>query len=288
MFFRRLLSHIVISCAVFLLVATYFIWVIDATLLNSKALNASLKNAGVPSAIASALPEKIATNNNEVDPEIKAKIAQIVTPEYVERKINETVNSTTNFIRNGQPQPTIILTDFPGKIREAKIDISEEEAAKFDKPLEINQSGALDKIPHYYQKFELAKYFGIFLFLVLIGLEWIVAEKDKKLRRVGRIFLHAGIWFLLFWLSIVLIPTKVIDKLNSNQSTDPLQQVGISIVDAVRSLLTPQLLGAAVVCIMFAVIIYMLRHGKKHLQTIQEVPTARIRSKAMAKLPTRQ
>ena len=180
------------------------------------------------------------------------------------------------------------MTDFPGKIREAKIDISEEEAAKFDKPLEINQSGALDKIPHYYQKFELAKYFGIFLFLVLIGLEWIVAEKDKKLRRVGRIFLHAGIWFLLFWLSIVLIPTKVIDKLNSNQSTDPLQQVGISIVDAVRSLLTPQLLGAAVVCIMFAVIIYMLRHGKKHLQTIQEVPTARIRSKAMAKLPTRQ
>lgn len=289
MFFRRLSSHLIITCAVFCLVATYFIWVIDATFLNAAALNKALVSSGVPSAIATTLPDTLDTGENgqKPDAEMKAKIAQVVTPAYVEHKIKEVTTSLITFVRNGQPQPVVELTDFPTQIREAGIEMNEEEAAKFDKPIELNQSGSLDKLPKYYQTFELAKYFGIMLFLILLGVEWLVAEKGKKLRRIGRVFLHAGIWFAIFWASTVFIPSRVLKQLNKDPNAGSVQKVGAAVVDTLQSLLTPQLLGAAIVCLVFAAIIYVLRHGKKHLDTIQEVPTARIRSSAMAKMPTR-
>lgn len=289
MFFRRLSSHLIITCAVFCLVATYFIWVIDATFLNTKALNNALVSAGVPSALASTLPDKLTENKDSQvqDPLVKAKITQIVTPEYVERKLKETTSALITFVRNGQPQPVVELNDFPGQIRAAGIDIGETEAANFDKPIQLNQSGSLDKVPKYYQNLELAKYFGIILFLTLLGVEWLVAEKGMKLRRIGRVFLHAGLWFLLFWLTVVFVPSRLLNQVSSDPNSGSIQKVGAAMVDTLQLLLTPQLLGAAVVCLMFAIIIYILRHSKKHLQTIQEVPTARIRSSAMAKMPTR-
>lgn len=289
MFFRRLSSHLIITCAVFCLVATYFIWVIDATFLNATSLNKALVSSGVPSAIATTLPDKLemGEDGKVADAEMKAKITQVVTPAYVEHKIKEITTSLITFVRNGQPQPVVELTDFPTQIREAGIELSEEEAAKFNKPIELNQSGSLDKLPKYYQTFELAKYFGIILFLVLLGVEWAVAEKGKKVRRIGRIFLHAGIWFALFWTAVVFIPSRLLQQLSKDPNASSLQDVGSAMLQTLQSLLTPQLLGAAIVCFVFAAIAYILRHGKKHLETIKEVPTARIRTPAVAKMPTR-
>ena len=288
MVIRRILSHAFIACAVFCLVATYFIWVIDATFLNSKALNAALNDAGVPSAVASYIPDKLVEGTEQkLDEQTHAKIAQIITPSYVQKKMNEATSSIIAYVRNGEPTPQIQLKDFAAQLRDAGLDISQEQAAQFDNPILLSPNGELSKIPDYYKKLDLIKYFGIVLFIILISFEWIVTEKGKKLRRLSRIFLHSGLWFLLFWLSLVFIPQRLVSNMTNDPATSDAAALSLTIIDTLKRLLTPQLLGAAVVCLLIAAIMYALRHVKHHVDTINEVPTARIRSQAVAKLPTR-
>lgn len=289
MFIRRVLSHILIASAVFFLVATYFVWVIDATFLNGKQLSNAFVTAGLQSALATTLPEKMAKAEGSlpVDPVMKAKIAQTITPLYVEAKLKQATTTVLTFVRNGQPQPTIDIKDFVLLVNDAGIQIDNEQVANFKKPVLLNESGGLDNLPKYYQKLEYAKYFGIAIFLVILCIEWFVAERGKKLRKIGRIFLHSGLWFTLFWLTVVFLPSKLIDNINKGPGADPMQAVGVAMVKTMQLLLTPQLLGAAVVCFVVAAIIYISQHGKSHLQTIKEVPTARIRSSTVAKMPTR-
>ncbi len=72
---RRLLAHVLITLAVLSLVATYFIWVVDATILNTSKLSGELQKSGVSSEIAAVLVERTTREMPEADKEQnKAKV----------------------------------------------------------------------------------------------------------------------------------------------------------------------------------------------------------------------
>lgn len=283
---RRLLSHLLISLAVLCFIATYFMWVIDATVLNAKKLTGELRKNGVPSALANVLVDRAVEEMPEQDKEAnRPKVAQVLTAKYVDRKLTEIADTLSTYMKKGNPQPSINLTDFPGQIRAAGISLTEEQAARFDEPIQLNKGGDLNAIPQLYKTFSIAKYAGLILCIVLIVAEWFVSPVGIKLRRTGRVFLHTSLWFFVTWLGLIFFPSRVVTDGKIVGSNTSLHMLAESVVTTIRHLFSLQLLTFAIVMGVCAVIFYVLRHTRTHLEKIKDVPTARIRSRTQVKLP---
>ncbi len=284
---RRLLAHVLITLAVLSLVATYFIWVIDATILNTNKLSGELQKSGVSSEIAAVLVERTTREMPEAEKEQnKAKVAQVITPKYIDKKIRESADALVTFMKNGSPQPTLDLTDFPGQVRAAGVMLSDEEAAKFDEVIAFNENESLNWMPRAYGILGKAKYAGIVLFALLIIAELFISPVGTKLQRTGRIFLHTSIWFFALWLSVIFVPFQLASKAKQSTGDDPTLHALIdAVLDTICGLFSVQFLGFAIVCAVVAGVLYMLRHARKHIDKIKEVPTARIKSRKQVKLP---
>ena len=273
---RRLLSHLLITLAIFTLVATFYIWFLDSVILNPGKLVPVLKDAGVPSAIATLLPEKATQDAKpEERAEMKAKIAQVVTPEYVNTKMTAIATSVTTFMRDGEPQPVVDLSDFPTQLRASGIEVGSDIDKTFSTPIELNKQGNLDKLPQAYKTFKLLKIAGIVLFAVLLIAEWFAAARGEKLKRVGRIFLHTSIWFFVFWGAIVLLPSRLLPQLKQSVNDTSVNQLIDAVANAVKHLFGDYFVSFAVICGIIAIILYVLRKTTKHVQEIQAVPAAR-------------
>ena len=282
---RRLFSHLLIWLAVFCLTATFFIWVIDAAVLSPAKLVPALRSANVPAAVANAIPDMATKQNDSGKPaspaeiaDMKAKIASVITPAYVDKKLQNIVDATTTFLKQGTPEPTLDLSDFPAQLR-ASGALKPGDGADIDKnfatPIELNKNGKLNKLPTAYKMFKMLKYAGVLLFLVLLTTEWFVAERGKKLQRAGRIFLHAGLWYGLFFVLLIMVPAnflpKIKDKVNQGAS------VSILIDDfakGIQTLFGQYFLGFAITCLAIAAALYVARHGHKHVGHIKAVPDA--------------
>ncbi len=283
---RRLLAHVLITLAVLSLVATYFIWVIDATILNTNKLSGELQKSGVSSEIAAVLVERTTREMPEAEKEQnKAKVAQVITPKYIDKKIRESADALVTFMKNGSPQPTLDLTDFPGQVRAAGVMLSDEEAAKFDEVIAFNENESLNWMPRAYSILGKAKYAGILLFILLIIAELFISPVGTKLQRTGRIFLHTSIWFFVLWLSVIFVPFQLASKAKESMGDPTLHALIDAVLDTISGLFSVQFLGFAIVCAVVAGILYMLRHARKHIDKIKEVPTARIKSRKQVKLP---
>lgn len=273
---RRLLSHALISLAVVCLVATFYIWLLDNVLLNPSKLVPALKDAGVSAAIANILPEK-ATEDAKPDEreDMKAKISQVVTPDYVNEKLQAIAASVTTYMRQGTPQPIIDISDFPAKLRASGVEVGNDIDKNFAKPIELNKEGKLDKLPQAYKLLKLVKIAGLALFVVLLLLEWWVAARGEKLKRVGRVFLHSAVWFGLFFISIVVIPNMLAPKIKESINDANSNALVESVIKAVQKLFGQYVLAMFIACAVLAVSLYLMRHGKKHIQAIQETPLAK-------------
>lgn len=325
---RRLLSHLLITLAIFSLTATFFIWVVDATILNPQTLTKALQDGGVPSAIATVIPEQASKQDNSndcqgqqsnqpngqqnnqpgtqqgnqpsggqqnnscqpTDPakkaqdqaDMKAKIAAVVTPDYVNQKLTGITSSVITFMKNGSPEPVVDLTDFPAKLRASGVEVGSDIDKNFNKPIEINNNGSLNVLPKAYSILKLAKYAGAVLFVLLLVAEWFVAAKGNKLHLIGRIFLHAAFWYTVYWAAIVVVPShllpKLKDKVNAGASTNTLID---AVTKSVQHLFAQYFLAFAIVCWVLAIALYLARHVRKHVDQIQAVPAAKGKAKPL-------
>lgn len=283
---RRLLSHLLITLAVLCLVSTYFVWVIDATLFNPSKLTDELRKSGVSSEIATVLVDKSVQNMPAEEREItKAKVAQVITPKYIEKKLKEASGALVTFMKNGSPQPSLDLTDFPGQVRAAGVDLSDDEAATFDKPIEFNAEEQLNWLPRAYIMLSNVKYAGIALFIVLITAEWFVSPVGQKLNRIGRVFLHTSVWFFTLWLTLIFIPAQLSPQAKDAVNDDALNLLVDNVLRTISSIFSVQFLGFAIVTGAIAATLYTLRRARRHIEKINDVPTARIKSRKQVQLP---
>ncbi len=282
---RRSLSHFLISIAVFVLTATVFIWIIDGRVLNNDILSDELRKAGVSQELSDIIPEIATTeakdnlqknmplvvqNNleeqvsNSEEQLIKDTIKKVVTAEYVETKISVISASIITFVREGEPNPIIDLSDFPEEVKKSvgaeqinTADLDEQ----FAKPIQLNEQGDLDNVHSIYKIFSLMKYVGLGLFVLIMLIEWFVAEKGKKLQRISRVFLYAGMWFALYWGLIVLVPYVFGDALRSSvQGEFDASGLIDAVVKAVQGLFAGYFLTFAVGFLSVAFVLYLIRH----------------------------
>ncbi len=267
---RRLLSHLLITLAVFSLIGVFFVTFIDYGVLNSEKLVGSLKDANVPEALATAVPEIASGDKGDVsdeeEAEMKEKISKVVTPAYVIEKLETITTSLISFMRDGEPQPVLDVSDFPQMLRDSGVDVGGDLDKNFAVPIQLNKDGTLDSIPDFYKTFSLVKLAAILLCLGLFTAEWFVAQKGEKLERIGRIFLHSGLWFFVIYGIVVLVPGRVSSKITSEIDNPAVVDLVNSVINAVQSLVTSFLLPFAVVCAVLAVVFYAVRHMKKQEQ----------------------
>lgn len=286
---RRLLSHLLISLAIFSLVATFYVWFIDSVILNPSKLVPVLKEEGVPSAIASVLPEQA---SKDADPaevaDMRAKIAQVVTPEYVSEKITVISTSITTFIKNGEPQPVLDLSDFPAQLRASGVEVGEDLDKNFAEPIELNKNGNLDTLPDAYKTFKLFKILGIVIVFALLIAEWFVAAKGEKLKRVGRVFMHTAIWFFVFWALIAFLPSKVLPRLKANIPEENIHQLVDAVAKSIQHLFGDYFLSFAIVCAVIAAILYIIRYvGKHYFAPVAAAPVTATQKKPASPVQTK-
>lgn len=287
---RRFLSHLLITLAIFSLLATFFIWVFDATVLNPTNLNNALKNGGVPSAIATILPDKAVSGDSNSDKsETKAKIAAIVTPDYVNTKLSAISTSVITFMKDGKPEPVLDISDFPAKLQANGVQVGDDINKNFSKPVELNKNSALDVLPKYYKFFKLAKYLGVVLFVLLLIAEYFVANKGDKLHLFGRIFLHAAVWSTLWWVVIVAVPAHALPVLKTKIGADVADSTLIdAVVKSIQHLFSVYFLSFAIICWVLALALYLARHARKHVNKIQAVPDTKSATSKPKTLPNKR
>jgi hypothetical protein len=327
---RRLLSHLLITLAIFSLSMTFFIWVIDMTVLTPTNLTKALRDGGVPSAIANVIPEQAAKGEEEdncqngpqnmqqsgqpgipqntgcepkvkteqdkrEEAEMRAKIAAVVTPDYVDQKLSSVVTSLIGYIKNGSPNPVIDLSDFPAKLRENGVNVGEDIDKSFSKPIELtfdtvgtdneinlSFSSPIASLPKFYRVLNFAKYIGIALCVLLLTAEWFAAAKGDKMHLMGRIFLHVAFWYTVWWGVLVIVPNLLLPRLkNSIQGGDGVDNLIDALSKSVQGLLSKYFLSFAIVCWIVAIALYAIRHARKHVDKIQSVPAAKGKAKPL-------
>ncbi len=262
---RRLLSHLLIGLAVFILTATFFMWTVDSRVLEPSALNGELRKAGVAQELAKLMPEIVTADKETSNPEevedMKNKISQAVTADYVDQKITEITTSILTFVRNGEPQPVISLSDFPERLKALGVETDGDFADEFAKPIQLNEEGKLDNINKGYETFKLVKYAGLALFIILMLFEWFVAEKGQKLKRTSRVFLYAGVSYLIYWVALVVAPGRLSSTLqNSVEANYDTTGLIDSVLKAIQGLFSGYFLMFTIACLGIALLLYVIRH----------------------------
>jgi hypothetical protein len=266
---KRFLSQFLMNLAVFLLTSTLFIWTIDARVLNSEVLNDEFAKAGVSQELTRLLPDMLTSGQSDATQEeikdIKDKVSGAIQDEYVQQKVDSITSSILGFMKGDVQQPVIDLRDFPEQLRARGVDVDDEFAKNFEEPIEINKDGNLNPVSDGYNIFSTLKYVGLVLFAIVLLLEWFVTEKGKKLKRVGRIFLYSGLWFLLYWGLIILLPKVFGDSLRSSvQANYDASGLIDAIIKAVQGLFANVFLTYAAVCLAISLVIYAIGHFTKN------------------------
>jgi hypothetical protein len=263
---NRFVSHVLIGMATFVLCATFFMWTLDSRVFNAEVLNGELRKAGVGSEFASLMPEVITAEESATDLEkatMKDNIARSVDAFYVEGKLTGISESLLAFMKGSANEPLIDLSDFPDRLAANGIEVDEEMRSEFAKPIKLNEDGNLNVVPDTYRAFRAAKFAGLAVFGGLLLIEWLVSEKGKKLRRISRIFLYAGVSYLIYWLLLRLAPSRLGPVLENNvQAEYDVSALINAILEALNGLFSAYFLSFALACFAVAAVLYAIRHFK--------------------------
>ncbi len=240
-------------------------WTVDNRVLEPGVLSGELRKAGVSQELSNLMPQIITAESD--DPvekgDMAVKVSQAVTVDYVERKILQISDSVLMFVKAGEPQPVVDLSDFPNQLATAGVDVGDDIKDKFDEPIQLNKNGNLDKVTDAYKIFGYIKYAGIALFAALLLLEWYISERGKKLRRVSRIFLYAGVSYLIYWGILFAAPGRLATTLQKNvQAEYDTTALIDAVLKAIRGLFGAYFLSFAVVSLGIALVLYIIRHYK--------------------------
>lgn len=263
---KRFLSHALIGVAVFILTATFFMWTVDDRVLEPGVLSGELRKAGVSQELSDLMPQIVTTESDSSMDEkndMMAKVSQAVTAEYVDQKITQISNSVLTFVKAGEPQPVIDLSDFPNRLSSVGVNVDDEFKDKFNDPIRLNEDGQLDGVTKAYEIFGMIKYAGIALFIAIMLLEWWVSPRGQKLRRISRVFLYAGLSYLLYWGILIAAPGRLASKLQQSvQANYDTSALIDAVLKAVQGLFSAYFLGFAVTSLTIALVLYVIRHYK--------------------------
>jgi hypothetical protein len=262
--FKRLLSHLLIGLATFTLTATFFMWTIDSRLLEPTVLNGELQKAGVFEEFTNLLPQIVTPDEQATEQEkqdMAQKISKAIDADYVHDKLLAVSTSLATFMKSGEPDPKLDLSDFPDRLMMNGVEAGDDIQSKFKDPVELNKDGKLDMIPKVYKTFSMVKWAGVFVFAGLLLLEWLVVEKGKKLRRVSRVFLYAGVSYLIYWGLLVGAQGKLGPVLQKNVSAS-YDTTGLitAILKAINGIFSAYFLSFALGCFAITVTLYAIRH----------------------------
>ncbi len=169
--FKRLLSHLLIGLATFTLTATFFMWTIDSRLLEPTVLNGELQKAGVFEEFTNLLPQIVTPDEQATEQEkqdMAQKISKAIDADYVHDKLLAVSTSLATFMKSGEPDPKLDLSDFPDRLMMNGVEAGDDIQSKFKDPVELNKDGKLDMIPKVYKTFSMVKWAGVFVFAGLL------------------------------------------------------------------------------------------------------------------------
>ncbi len=274
---KRLLSHVLIGFATFILTATFFMWTIDARVLEPSVLTGELRKAGVSQELSNLMPQIVTTESDAglaEKEDMMMKVSEAVSAQYVDQKIMQISDSILMFVKAGEPQPVIDLSDFPNRLSSVGVNVDDEFKESFNDPIELNEEGTLDGVTKAYELFGMIKYAGIVLFAAIMLLEWWVSPRGQKMKRISRVFLYAGLSYLLYWTILVFGPEVVAGKLQesvqANYDTSALIE---AVMKAVQGLFSAYFLSFVFACFAVATLLYAIRHYRDNdvIPTKQEV-----------------
>lgn len=280
--FKGFLSFIVTNLAIAVITLSLFAWMIDSTILQPRALLPALQKSGTPAAIAKAIPDSIETNATPADAAmIKEKVTAVVTEQYVNEKLTAIVTTFTSYIKTGKPEPSIDLSDVPAKLMATGTPVPPELVQKLSQPITItdkNATNSFANIRRLYQAMQMIKVFGPIVSIVLLAIDWLLAEKGRKTIRLGNIFASLTFWSGLYWFAVTKMPAVLDDKLANKGGTQgaAMTAIGTSIIHGLSGLFAHYLLVFTAVSAVGAFLFYSLHFILKALNK----PKAQITAKA--------
>lgn len=269
-------------------------WVLNNRVFDPETLNAELRKAGVVEEFTNLLPQIITPEGDRPDEEqdeFAEVVDEIMTVSYVDKKISELNTSVITFIKDGEPDPVLDLSDLKQEFEDRGIELEEEvrdrvpesvnneefenfigseevqqeiekESEEFSfEPINLNEEGSFDTAHRVYEIFSLLSVLGIVVFAGLMLLEWFVAEKGKKLRRLSRVFLYAGLSYAIYWGLIVALPrwgAPYVDR--TVQAEYDTSGLVTAVLQAIEGLFAFYFLVFAAVGIGITVVLYLIRH----------------------------
>lgn len=290
---KKLLSVAVVNAAVLMITLSFMAWVFDSTLLDASALTRALKENGVAKAIADAIPEMAKPEeqrgpNGEILPEdiaetakIKETISKSIDEPYIQKKIDSVVTSVIGYIKTGNPQPVLDLSDFPARIESATGEVPVELKEELSKPINLTEkvdAKALSSVRQGYDGLKLFKIIGPIIAVILLIFEWLLTQKGKRLGKTAWVFIAAGLWGMLWWLVISRAPDILMTKVEANQEAEK-SMVAIvdSLLNSLSSLLSQRFLQFGIACIAVAGILLLVRFilGRRSKSDAVSVASAR-------------
>ncbi len=261
---KALLSFIVTNLAIFVLTTSFLAWAVDASLLQPDKLLPALEKSGTSEAIAEAIPRLIVAEDGQGDVVtdlVTQKITEVTTEEYVNEKLKGVVISITTYIKEGEPEPRLDLTDLPDKLGMTGVEVPPEIAKNTNQPISLvepNKENPLTGLRKGYQTLQLVKIGGLIVGLLLLVIDWFLAGRGRKAIRFTAIFLSLAFWSGVYYFVISYIPGLVVGRFDRSPQGAAMEKIATSILDAISLLLAGYFKTFALTCLALGVICLVL------------------------------
>ncbi len=188
---------------------TALVFILDGTLLNSKFLSQKAQVAGIYTDLAADLPQALAGSNTD----IKNVLSDVITPDYVQTKLDDYLASLEQHYRRGAEAPDLTLGDLGPAIEERGYELTPPLTQLINTPIikAPTSHGLLDQI---YQGVGRLKVIGPLLIAVLAVL-LIFMGHAKRTHTIVRVLLESSAAMVLAYVLWLALPGLLTQALSS-------------------------------------------------------------------------
>lgn len=241
------LSKLISGLLATVLFAVTLSWVLDSTVFNAQFMKSRAQEANLYQGVAEQLPQLVTSGGQRTDDPNAVRtqelLKSVVTPEYVQNKLEPFLDSLETYLRGEGPPPVLDLTDLGRQATAAGLDVPPDTA--LTKPTAIfapKEGSRSEEGPHpILRLMQAVLRIGSILALLLAGLLMLVNHGFHRLTVLAKVLLTAGIFCALAALLLRLAPNLLGVMINSNQDLGalkgPLKQLMTSMGLEIGSLL---------------------------------------------------
>lgn len=214
---RRLFAALISSFAIFVLTATFFVWVVDESVLNKSNLTDALRRNGVHETLARVIPDLV-TQGVPLDQQkiVRNATAKVLDQKYIDERVTSITDGMIGYIKGILPPPSLDLTDLGKKLEAYNAQLPADTLKTLSKPLQVKGSGVFAALPKAYKTLRIFKIVGPIIAIVLLFAEWFLSGRSNRIRRMGSISLHVGLWAIGYGVVIYIVPKLLDSKLSNN------------------------------------------------------------------------